>query len=102
MVCGEIQQKAGQLLTCRMREPNGSHFCDCRMIGFTELLRHAQCCLAVLAQEIQQVRPGDEIRLSRFDYICRELIRFPCDRRGQTQDLSRFRNSKNETSPVCS
>src|ERR1700682_2883434 len=83
-----------------MRETEGSHFCDRRMIGFTELLRHAQCCLAMLTQEKQEIRPRDEIRLSGFDYICRELIGFPCDRRGQAQDLSRFRDPKNETSPI--
>src|ERR1700719_44493 len=49
MICGEIQQEAGQLLTRGVRESNGSHFCDRRMIGFTELLRYAQCRLAVLA-----------------------------------------------------
>src|SRR5712692_729271 len=36
MVCGEIQQEARQLVTCGM-------------IGLTELLRHAQCCFAMLA-----------------------------------------------------
>jgi len=70
------------------------------MVGFTELLRHAQCCLAVLAQEKQEILARDEIRLSRFDYIGRQLVRFPRDRRGQAQNFSGFRDPKNEASPV--
>src|ERR1700674_1927807 len=58
------------------------------MIGFAELLRHTQCCFAVLAKEIQKVQPGDEIRLSRLDYICRELVRLPGNGGGPAQDLS--------------
>jgi hypothetical protein len=50
MACAEIQQEAGQLFTRRVRKPNGSHLRDRGMIGFTELLRHAQGCLAVLAK----------------------------------------------------
>src|SRR6266480_7799968 len=100
MICGEIQQEAGQLLSCGMREANRSHFRDGRMVGFTELLCHAQCCFAVLAQKEQEIGPRDEIGLRRLDYVCRELIRFPCDRRGQTQDLSLFRDPKNETFPI--
>ena len=49
MACGKIQQEAGQLLACGMREANGPHFRDRGMIGLTELLRHAQCCFAMLA-----------------------------------------------------
>jgi hypothetical protein len=44
IACAEIQQEAGQLFTCGVRKPNGSHFRDRGMIGFTELLRHAQGC----------------------------------------------------------
>jgi hypothetical protein len=71
-----------------MRQTNRSHFRDRGMIGFTELLRHAQRCLAVLAQEAQEILPGDEIRLGSFDYLCRELIRFPGDGGGQAQNFS--------------
>ena len=54
----------------------------------------------MLAQEKQEIRPRDEIRLRGFDYIGRELIRFPRDRRGQAQNFSGFRDPKNEASPV--
>jgi len=39
--CGKVQQEAGQLLAHRMGESNGPHFCDCGVIGFTQLLRDA-------------------------------------------------------------
>jgi len=90
MVCREIQQEARQLFSRGMREVNGSHFRYCGMVGFTELLRYAQCCFAVLAQEKQEIRPRDEIGLSRFDYIGREFISFSCNRQGQAQNLFRF------------
>jgi hypothetical protein len=100
MLCGEIEQEASQFLTCGMRQPNRSHFRDRGVIGFTKLLRYAQRSLAVFAQKEQEICPRDEIRLRRFDYIGRELIRSPRDGRGQSQDLSLFRNPKNETSPI--
>ncbi len=90
MICGEIQQEASELLGGGMRETKGAHFCDRRMIGFTELLRHSQSCLAVLPQEVEKIIPGDEIGLSRFDYVGRKLIGFPCDRRWQAKNFSRF------------
>src|SRR5690349_23126688 len=66
-----------------MREANRSHFCDGRMIGFTELLRHAQCCLAMLAQEMQQILVSDEIGLGRFQHVSCQLIRFPVTAAGK-------------------
>src|SRR5260370_23446977 len=101
MTSGEIQQEASQLLGRGVREPNGSHFRDRRMIAFTELLRHSQRCLAVLAQKEQEVLPRDEIRLCRFDYVGGKLVRFSRNRRRQAQHFSRFRDSKNGASPVA-
>jgi hypothetical protein len=46
-----------------MREANRSHFRYRGMIRFTELLRHAQCCFAVLGEKEQEIRPSNEIRL---------------------------------------
>src|SRR3989442_14792105 len=100
MVSGAIEQKASQLLTCGMRQTNRSHFGDRGMIGFTELLRHAHCRLAVLAQEAQEILPRDEIRLCRFDYIGWQLIWFLWDRGRQTQALSPFRDPQNESPPI--
>ena len=51
VACRKIEQEAGQLLADRMGESNRSHFCDCRVIGFTQLLRHAQTDFAVLSQD---------------------------------------------------
>lgn len=67
VVCGELKQEADQLLTCGMREANGSHLRDRRMIDFTELLRDAQCYFSVRAQKEQEILARDEIGLSRFN-----------------------------------
>jgi hypothetical protein len=73
-----------------VRETNCPHFRDRGMISFIQLLRDAQCCLPVLAQEAQEILPRDEIGLSRFDYIGPKLIRFSCNRRGQAQDVTQY------------
>ena len=76
MACGKIKQEAGQLLAYRMGESNVPHFCDCGVIGFTQLLRHAQPHFAVLAEKAQEFLTGDKVRLGWFDHFCGKLIRF--------------------------
>src|SRR5881394_4447203 len=56
----EVQQEARHLLGRGVREANGAHFRDRRMIGFTEMLRHAERCLAVLTQEAEKILPRNE------------------------------------------
>jgi hypothetical protein len=65
------------------------------VVGFPELLSYAQRRFAVLAQEGQEILPGNEIRLSRFNYFSRQFIRLPRDSSWQTQHLSWFCDSDN-------
>src|SRR5215469_12573804 len=101
MTFGNIQKETGQLLPYRMGQANVPHFGNRRMIGFTKLLRHSQGCLAMLAQESQKILSRNKIRLSWFDDFGRELVGFPGNRGGQTQYLSRVRDSDNQAFPVC-
>jgi len=54
----------------------------------------------MFAEKEQEIRPRDEIRLGRFDYIRRQLIRFAGDSGGKAQDLAGFRDPQDESSPV--
>lgn len=37
VVCAKVQQKPRQLFACRVREPDGAHFRNSRMVRFTKL-----------------------------------------------------------------
>src|SRR5487761_49030 len=51
MVSAPIQKKPSQLFSSRMRKPDRGHFSDGCMVGFNQLLSHAEGGLAVFPEK---------------------------------------------------
>src|SRR5579862_9019377 len=67
------------------------------MVGFAELLRHAEGGFAVLLQKIQKFHAADEVGLRRLNDVSSEFIRCAGNRGGKAENFAGFRNSQNKS-----
>src|SRR6266536_3928226 len=72
-VAGPLQQKPGQLLRNRMRQPNGADHLISGLALVTELLRHMQTRIGVLLNETEKVRAIDKRQLGGLQSLDRKF-----------------------------